>query len=272
MKRFLLVSLMCSMLVGQISCEWSWGNFAKGAAWTALGSMGWACLTASSQDQQDTNQNRFQENFRFNVGENASAYIGSSLAGFAAINYLNNPDAARQFCGYDNTSGFAGVLSASALLWAGTHGTSLINFLRRPRQRFCTRNQYSFSSWNLNDFTKGALETTKDIVSGGVISGIGSTIFGSKSSFLENAGYNLGSSSCNLMRRNATGIGALTFGRADIAQRRYGGTSGSYFAGGIAASSVLSLFVACVVMDNYYIKPVIKKGILGKLGSFLFSS
>ncbi len=245
------------MLVGQTSCDWSWGNFAKGVAWTTVGSLAFPFLRSvgSLFSEEKEEQATFSGNFRFNIGESASAYIGSSLAGLAALKYLNNPNAAKQFCGYENASGFAGVLSASALLWVGTHGKSFISFLKASRSGLSVRNL--FSSWDFNDFTKGACETTKGIFSGGILNAIVSKFIGSKSSFLENMGYSFGSSSCNLMRRNATGIGALPFGRPDIARRRYSGASGEYFAGGIAAGSVLSFFVACIAMDNYYIKPVV---------------
>ncbi len=244
-------------MVGQTSCDWSWGNFAKGVAWTAAGTLAFPFFKNAGAyfSEEKQKQPAFSGNFSFDVGESASAYIGSSLAGFAALNYLHNSKAAEKFCGYDNASSFAGVLSASALLWAGTHGRSLINFIKASRSRLSVRNL--FSSWNLNDFTKGACETAQGIFSGGILNAIVSKFIGSKRSFLANMGYSFGSSSCNLMRRNATGIGALAFGRPDIARRRYSGASGEYFAGGIAAGSVLSFFVACIAMDNYYIKPVI---------------
>ncbi len=264
MKRFLLVTLMCSILVGQTSCDWSWGNFAKGVAWTAAGTLAFPFFKNAGAyfSEEKQKQEEFSGNFSFDIGESASAYIGSSLAGLAALKYLHNSKAAEKFCGYDNASSFAGVLSASALLWTGTHGKSFINFLKASRSRLSVRNL--FSSWNLNDFakgacetTKGACETTKGIFSGGILNAIVSKFIGSKRSFLANMGYSFGSSSCNLMRRNATGIGALAFGRPDIARRRYSGASGECFAGGIAAGSVLSFFVACIAMDNYYIKPVV---------------
>ncbi len=39
MKRFMLVSLMSCMLVGQVSCDWSWGEFTSGVSASVAGNV-----------------------------------------------------------------------------------------------------------------------------------------------------------------------------------------------------------------------------------------
>lgn len=251
MKRFTSIILICSMLVSQPISAWSWGDFARGACWTALGTLGLNALPAIPAflfGTQDDELQSIKDSVSFNVGESATGYIGSSLAGFAAIKCLNNPDIAQRMFGYNSTSAFAGVLTSSTLFWLYTHGASLIKFLRNNS----ISNRQQAPEWQWEACAQGAGDTLYGTGRSSLEAGVWGLLFFPQNSFKENLGYALGTQSCSAMRTSCTGLAAASLlGRPDVAKRMYGSDSPAYFAGRLGVSAMMALYMAVLGIQNY---------------------